>query len=257
MSAAAPTATTGTLSEIADELRWTFSERRGWLIGLGFNLAIAAAYVGYSHFQSHSHDVVRIAGIATGVALWVLADVINTNQLGADPDRVAARLESGHGVAHELALKNSALGVLLLPLTVLISVGVRLALDRWRAIPHAVVLDVAVVFFWLGIGNVLSVLLPYRPISLKERWRAKRSWSRWALCLAVPYVALLVVRWLAWPAEFVLDHRRFGRPDSHLMSYALVYLAWGVVLWALGLGFAGSYSRLARDRLDRDLHRLT
>ncbi len=68
------------------------------------------------------------------MALWVLADVINTNQLGADADRVADRLERGHGVTHELLLKNSALAVLLLPLTVLISVSVRVVLAPYLAL---------------------------------------------------------------------------------------------------------------------------
>lgn len=53
------------LSEIVDELRWTFSERRGWLIGIAFNLAVAAVYVGYTHYRPHAHDLVRVAGIAT------------------------------------------------------------------------------------------------------------------------------------------------------------------------------------------------
>ncbi|MGO8872343.1 MAG: hypothetical protein ACLQPH_13255 [Acidimicrobiales bacterium] len=223
----------GYLSEVADELRWTFSERRRWLIGIVFNLVIAGVYVGYAHDRPLSHDIVHIAGIATGGAVWVLADVINTNQLGADSDRVATQLEGGHGIVHELALKNSALAVLLLPLTVLISVSVRLVLDRWRAIPHAVVLDVGVVFLWLGIGNVVSVLLPYSPVSLRDRWRARRSLPRWDLCLAAPYLALLSVRWLAWPADRVLHHRLFGRPEAHLMSYALVYMSWGLALWGI------------------------
>ena len=53
--------------------------------------------------------------------------------------------------------------------------------------PHALLLDVGAVFLWLGVGNVVSVLLPYRPISLKARLRARPTWRRWLLCQAVPY----------------------------------------------------------------------
>ena len=210
------------ITEVADEVRRTFAERKGWLVGLGFNIAIAVAYVAYTHYQPNRPDSVRIAGIATGVVAWVLADTINTNQLGADADRASASLERGRGAMRELALKNGALAVMLLPLAIVLSVGVRLALDRWRAVPHAVMLDLFVVFMWLGLGNVLSVLLPYCPISLRERWRVPRSWPRWLLCVAAPYLALLIVNELRWPVDR-LAHYIFGRPDGHLLGYAFLY----------------------------------
>jgi hypothetical protein len=243
------------LGEVDDELRWTVHERKGWLIGIAVNLAVAGVWVGYTHYRPHSHDSFRIAGMATAVATWVLADVINTNQLGADADRVAGNLEDGHGVVHELALKNAALAVILLPLTVFVSVGTRVALDRWRAIPHAVILDIGVVFLWMGMGNVLSVLFPYRPIGLRERWRLRRSWPRWLLCLAVPYAAYFVHRWFVWPVDRIGHHRLLGDPDRNLMAYCLVAMGWSIAVWLISLTFVWWYSRAARDRLDRDLHR--
>ncbi len=251
-----PTREKHVLGEIAGELRWTFAERKGWLVGVGFNLVIAAIYVGYTHYQPRLRDSVRVTGIATGVAAWVLADVINTNQLGDDADRVAASLEDGHGVMRELALKNSALTLLLLPLTVLISVAVRLVLDRWRAIPHAVLLDLFVVFMWLGVGNLVSVLLPYRPIALKERCKARRSWLRWGVCLGAPYLMLFSINYLRWPVDRFCHHV-LGRPDKHLLAYAFSYFCWGVVVWAMGLALAGLYGKVAKRRLVADLRRTT
>jgi len=246
--------TDGIIADIADELRWTFAERKGWLLGFGFNLVVAAVYVGYQHYDPHVRDDVRVAGIATAVAVWVLADVINTNLLGSDADRVRHSIDRNDRVARILALKGLALGVLLLPLTVAISVGTRLAIDRWRSIPHAVMLDVWVVFAWLGVGALLSVVLPYNPISLKQRWKDRRTWPRWILCLLVPYAALGVVRYLAWPADRIARHL-LGRPDHHLLGYAFIYMCWGVAVWLLCLGLAEGYAAVGRSRFERDLQR--
>ncbi len=243
------------IGEVGDEIRFTFSERRGWLVGVAFNIVIAGVWIGYTHYQPHSHDRVRIAGLATGVALWVLADVINTNQLGADADRVARKLEKGRGVVHELILKNGALVFLLLPLTVCISVVARLLVDRWRDIPDAVLLDLFVVFIWLGIGDVLSVLLPYRPISLRDRWHARHTWPRWLVCLAAPYLALFAIRWLNWPLRELRIHRVFGSADRNFTPYVLTCLAYGLAVWVLALAVVSVYSRVKEERLDRDLHR--
>jgi hypothetical protein len=257
---APPTATAvtepraGILADVADELRWTFSGRKGWLIGIGFNLVIAGIYVGYTHYDPHVRDNVKVAGIATGVAVWVLADVVNTNQLGSDADRVRASLQRRDRVSRILALKSLALAVLLLPFTCAISIGVRLAIDRWRSVPHAVMLDIWVVFVWLGAGAIVSVVLPYDPIPLRDRWRQRRTWLRWAVCLAVPYAALGVIRWLAWPADRVARHL-LGDPHRHLLGYAFVYLCWGLVVWGICLGLAELYAGAAPGRLERDLER--
>jgi hypothetical protein len=73
------------LHEVAEELRWTFHERRGWLIGISFNLVVARIWVGYTHFQPHSRDSFRIAGTATAVAVWVLATSSTPTSWGPTP----------------------------------------------------------------------------------------------------------------------------------------------------------------------------
>jgi hypothetical protein len=250
-----PKALSPSLKAMAGELRWIFSERKSWLVGLGFNLAVAVVYVGYEHFHPHSHDEVRIAGIATETVAWVLADVINTNQLGADADYVSRSLDSGHSITREMALKNLALACLLFPAAFVLSVGVRLAIDHWRAIPHAVMFDLSVVFVWLGVGSLLSVLLPYRPIPLRERWRNRKSWFRWCCCLVAPYVVLFaIIRPLRWPADQIAS-LLYGSPELHELGYSFVYMVYGFVLWAVCLALVGLYGALAPHRLRADLRR--
>lgn len=246
----------GPVAAVADELEWTFRQRRGWLAGLAFNLAVAAAFVCYRHVDVHQHDRLRVAGIATGVAAWVLADPLNTDQLGSDARRTRDALGRGESIVRILALKNLMLAALLVPVAVVISIVTRLSIDHWRDIPHTVLLDVFVVFMWLGIGNIASVLVPYHPIRLAERWHLRRTWPRWAFCLALPYLIFYagVSGWLHWPA-WELCHRTFEPAHRHLMAWACTYAVWGVLVWGVGLAFASVYVRLTGDRLERTLAR--
>ena len=208
----------GLIGDVVDELRWTFSGRKGWLFGIGGNLVLALGYVGYNHYDPSHVDDIRIANIGVAVVVWVLSGVLSTNQLGSDGDRVRASLQRGDSVARILAIKNLALALMLGPFAIAISVIVRIPIERWRLLPHAMMMDVGAVFFWMGVGSVVSVLLPFRPISLRDRLKARHTWPRWAVCLAVPYaVFFLVVPVLHLP-YFALYHNRALGPTSRTSS---------------------------------------
>jgi hypothetical protein len=246
----------GLFRDVVDELRWTATSRKGWLIGLAGNIAAAAAYVGYTHFDPNRPGDLRIANIGTAVVVWVLSNTLNTNQLGADSDRVVASLDRGDSVPRILAIKNLALAVMLVPLAILISVGVRILVERWRLLPHALMMDVGAVFLWLGVGSVISVLIPYRPIALRARRRLRRTWPRWAFCLAVPDLTyFLVMPFLHLPYFTIYSGRAFGPYQPHFMIYSAVYLAIGLGYWALGLSLSAVYARYRSERLIANLNR--
>jgi hypothetical protein len=246
----------GLLGDLADELRWMLSARKGWLIGILGNLAIALIYVGFTHYDPHRAGDVRIANVGVIVVVWTLSDVVNTNQLGSDGDRVVASIEDGDSVARILAIKNLSLALLLVPLALLISVVLRLLVGRWHLFPHTALTDVGAVFLWLGVGSVISVLLPYRPISLRARLRARSSWRRWALCQAAPYVAVGIVVPLLHLPYFALYHfHPLGAYSHYFIYYSLIYLAIALGVWLVGLWLASRYARAARSRLISDLRR--
>ena len=165
-----------------DELLWTLRGRRGWLVGLGINLALGVAYALYTAFNANDHFFIRSAsGVAANVALFVLSDSITTNQLGADRDHVVAGLRNGENVARILFTKNVALVIILLPLTMAISTGLRLLLGEDRTILSAIVLDIWIVLGWLALGNLASVLAPYWPMPLKRRWQHRETWVWWEI----------------------------------------------------------------------------
>jgi hypothetical protein len=246
----------GLLGDLLDELRWTLSSRKGWLFGILGNLAIGLIYVGFTHYDPHRSGDIRIANVGVIVVVWTLSDVVNTNQLGSDGDRVVASLEDRDSVARILAIKNLSLALLLVPLALLISVVLRILVGRWHLFPHTALTDVGAVFLWLGVGSVISVLLPYRPISLRARFRARSTWRRWALCQAAPYAAVgIVVPLLHLPYLALYHFHLLGRYSEYFVYYSLVYLVIALGIWLLGLWLASRYADAARSRLIADLRR--
>jgi hypothetical protein len=246
----------GLWSDLVDELRWTFAGRKGWLIGLGVNVATAAAYVGYSAYDPNKPDDIRIANVGVLLAAWILTNVLSTNQLGSDKDRVGASLDDGDSVARILAIKNLALCVLLVPLAIAASFAARIMVDRWRLLPQAVIFDIGIVFLWMGVGSVASVLVPYDPIGLRDRFKARPTWLRWVACLALPYFCFyLVVPLLSLPYAIIYFERAFGSYQPRFLLYCSTFLVMALVYWCLGLWVASRYARRWGSRLRSDLRR--
>jgi hypothetical protein len=147
--------------------------------------------------------------------------------------------------------------VVLAPPVLLSSIVLRLTIPHPPdSIPVALVRDLAVVTVWLGFGSVLSVLLPFRPLGIRNRWALPGTWVRWTVCLAAPYVVYyLLARYWHVP-ELALADRLFHRETRReLWGYSSLLLVWGLLTWALGLGLAEAYHRLWPARLEGDLDR--
>ncbi len=245
----------GLIDDVTDELRWTFSGRKGWLFGMVFNLVVAMVVIGFQRYDPHVSGDIRIANIGIAVVVYVLAGTLATNQFGADADRVINSLERGDRVSRILALKNVSLAVLLIPVALLVSVIVRILVDRWRLLPNTALYDIAAVFVWLGLGNLVSVMLPYRPISLRARLKARSTWLRWVVRQAVPYALyyLGAPLLLTFPSVVIHLVAVFGRRDS--LWYPLVTLANALVGWLLGLWLATVWADRHRRRFEAELRR--
>jgi hypothetical protein len=223
---------------------------------MALNLVAALIYLWITRYHPGRPDVFRSVNVGVAVVVWVLADVANTNQLGRDADRVAARLDLGHRLVPELVRKNLALGAVLAPLAVGVSALARTFSLPDQAFGQAVLADLGAVLLWLGAGSVVSVLLPYRPLTLQERRARPSSWARWLCCQAAPYgVAVVVMPVLHLPYVFVA---RLTEPGGLLppgLSSPAGYLAAGFLFWATGLAAAARLARTRRFRLPHGLRR--
>lgn len=233
--AAAPRFALDVLAEVAA----TFGRRRTRLAGVILNLVLALAYVAWSHWHPNRPEMFAAAHLGVAVVVWIMADVVNTNQLGADGEEVADLLARGRGAARILATKNLALATVIVPIAVGVTLGAHLLARHAPDLERASLADLGAVFCWLGVGSVLSVLLPYRPLPWRTRLRARHTWLRWAVCLTTPWVVVLALE----PALGAADH-------TVGLTGAVGTLVLGLACWALGLTVAG---RLARRR-HRALH---
>jgi hypothetical protein len=246
----------GLVRDVADEIRWTFTKRLGWIGQILLNLAIGLPVVFALSWNSHRDDV-RVSGFATSIAGWVLASALNTNQLGFDADRAAASFRSGDTAWRVLTLKNLSVFVVLTPPILLLSTILRLAVAHPPdSIPIATVRDLADITIWLGFGSLLSVLLPFRPLSIRGRWEAPSSWIRFAVCVGAPYAIYYALLKTWHVPELAVADRLFHHARHHVWAYSLTLLVWGFVTWGLGLLLAELYYRLWPKKLEADLDRL-
>ncbi len=249
----------GLWGDILDELRWTWAGRKGWLLGMLGNLVFAIGYLLITDYDPHVSGDIKVANVGLAVVLWCLADPINTNQLGNDSERVVNSLKAGDSVGRILAIKNVALAVLLLPFALLISTIHWLIAGRFHLVLHTIVADFGAVFLWMGVGSVVSVLLPYPPIRIRSRLKAilaRKSVLRYAACLAAPYALWLgIVKVLHIPWNEIWDHQLLGSRVGDLPKYALVYFGLALAYWLVGLSIAQLYDRRFPGRLIRDLER--
>src|SRR5690242_3928670 len=243
--------------DFVDELRWTVRHRRGWLIGFAINIVAAAIFLGYQRYDP-DRQVLRVAGLAAELAAWVLASTLATNQLGEDADHVVASLRYDRNLTRVLVLKNLVLFILLVPITFSVSVAVQLHESSLHELLPSVtedLLDEFVLGLWLGVGSLTSVLLPYRPMSLRSRWQQRSSWPRWATCQALPYLIFLtIIPALVWLPYAVATHL-FGGRHTNLVQYASTFTVWGVLIWIAGLALSALYVRHSPDRVLAALER--
>jgi hypothetical protein len=256
----------GLFEHIGDELRRTFTGRKGWLVGLLFNLAVALAIVSYQDYDPHVRGDIKAVNIGLAVVVWVLAGTLATNQLGGDVERTVGWLKEGHSVRRILTVKHVALALLLVPIAFGISAVHRVMVGRWNLLLNTALYDTGAVITWLGVGSAFSVLLAYRPIPVHHRLahardarrspEARRHVLRYGLTQVAPYAAFYLVMPVVHAPWLVLyQTRAFGPHERNHLTYAFVYLGFALFWWVLGLTFAHHYHRRNHHRLVSSLHR--
>ncbi|MBW0016719.1 MAG: hypothetical protein JO236_04115 [Mycobacterium sp.] len=241
---------------LRDEIRWAFTPPRIWLSGVVVNLVLAVVWLVFQRMTAHpvQHPMAHryhhagfyhqrqidwVILISTYFASFVLADVTTTNVFGADHHRVAKGLSDGTPFWRVLLLKNLTLLAIVGVPTLLVA----MALTLWKQTPAQLgdtIPNVAVpIVSWLGVGNVISVLLPVGSEPLTQRWHDRRNWRRtgaWILALTLPYALYYVadpmggvehqVLWTKVPAAI---GPVFGRDTK-----SFVHLGIAIAVWAIG-----------------------
>lgn len=228
---------------IAAEMRHIVVDKpRSILMRLVITLGIALSLVAMYHFTGWSrYDAGRLTLYLFSA---VIGSVVCTNALCFEADRVRTRLADGDRLWRILVAKNLAMAALV-TVTALPIVGLLAVTDRASPV---LMIDqlVTMVFIWLGVGNVLSVVWPLRHEPVSARLH-DGTWKPYLLSFAVSYgVGLtvnLMIYWRLWSREKASDEL-FG---GDWAAFGLVLLS-ALTSWFLLTVFAVACSREPRIR---------
>jgi hypothetical protein len=229
----------GLLIATVAEVRWAFTAPRAWLSGVTVNLALSLAWLMLQPIQHEGQRDWALL-VAMYFSSFILADVTTTNMLGVDHVRVEKSLGDGIPLWRLIIVKNLALVVIVGLPTMLLAVALTLALETPDRLLTTVP-DVTVpLLCWLGVGNVVSVVLGVAYEPLIRRWRQRRDIRRtlrWCLHLALPYALYYladpvyglpqIIVWSVLPAAL-------GPTLGPGAGRSLVHIGFAGAVWLIG-----------------------
>jgi hypothetical protein len=229
---------------IVDEVRHVFADKpRAILLRLAITLAISLSMVtAYQFIGLASYD--DVSQLALYLFSAVVGSVVCTNALCFEAKRVREGLASGERMWRILVAKNLAMAALI----VIAALPVIVFLAATTHGNAAAMVDqlVTMVFIWLGLGNVLSVLYPLRHEPVSARLR-DGTWKPFLVLFAVSYgvglTANLMIYWRLWAKYTAAD-----RLDAGDWGAFVLVLASAVTSWILLTVFALAASREPRIR---------
>jgi hypothetical protein len=231
-TATTPSAQPGLVRLVRQDLRWAFRRPYGWLLGIAVNLLLSLAYLVVVPLRGGTHRDWAIL-VGTYFATFVLADVTTTNVLGVDVERTRLRLLRGMSLARILLVKNLTLLVIVGLPTLVATAAITLHDESNYRLELTLPGVLYPVLTWLGVGNLVSVLLPYWPVPLITRWHERHVWrrtARWLVCLGLPYLLCVAVEPMSKLPRLVTQ--TFRLPPGHAL-HGLELVVLGLGIWAL------------------------
>jgi len=212
---------------------------------LAVSVALGLLYLGFIRVFEWDKNQKWLPYLGLWVISVVLGGAVCLNAMSFDAMRVRAALDGGARLWHLLVIKNLALVCLVAPLGFLLS-----GLLAWRsgdvgAFFNACALTVCFIVLWLGVGNVLSVLLPIRDEPIRSR-RRSGTLKQFVIAFTVSYlIGYLVNFMLVW--RVFAARELASRLDEVVMPAILVVLS-SVAMWLLLTIFAVALSQQPKIR---------
>lgn len=184
---------------------------------------------------------VKVPYLYTGFFLvaWMLADLTVTNQLGSDYKRVLELLEKGYDLRSILFMRNR---MILILSTIVAFSGTFYGVEHTHLTHHYAflfLLSMAPTGIWLATGNIFSVLIVCKQLSLKVRLRNKAHLLRWLAASAIPYIMGFVIFPIG-ALPIVIANTINHLPLHRITLIGIIFLVfWSSWLWWLGYEIAG------------------
>ena len=236
---------------VATEIRHLLADKpRSIMARIVITLAIALSLVSFYHFTGLTRydDAGRLTLYLFSA---VVGSVICTNALCFEADRVRAMLHGGVRLWQILLSKNLAIAALVtlagLPVIGLLSIT--------GDVSAVAMVDqlVTMVFIWLGVGNVLSVVAPLRHEPVSARLK-DGTWKRYLLSFGISYgVGLtvnLMIYWRLWAKQKASAELTGGTWAAFTMVLASAMLSW-LLLTVFAVACSREIS--LRRRLSREM----
>lgn len=233
----------GLRRDVSAEVRHIVLDRpRAILLRIAITLGIALGLVAFYHLTGWTHyDAGRLTLYLFSA---IVGSVVCTNALCFEAERVRRALFDGAGIWRILVAKNLAIAALVLGAGLPV-IAVLTATGEGNPISMIDQL-LTMVFIWLGVGNVLSVVFPLRHEPVSARL-SDGTWAPYLFSFALSYgVGLtvnLMIYWRLWSRQTAADELVGG----DWAAFALVLLS-ALSSWALLTVFAAACSREPRLR---------
>jgi hypothetical protein len=212
---------------VVEEVRHVVADRpRAILVRLVITLAVSLALVTFYHFSGWS-EYDDVGQLTLYLFSAVVGSVVCTNALCFEAQRVRDAMSRGERLWRILVAKNLAMAVLVTVAALPVIAFLTVTND---GNPIAMIDQlVTMVFIWLGVGNVLSVLYPIRhePVSARVR---DGTWKPYLFSFALSYgVGLtvnLMIFWRLWSRQAASAELVGGQWAAFVLVLASALASW-------------------------------
>ena len=211
---------------IVEEVRHITADRpRSILLRVVITVAVGLALVGAYHLTGMKRY--DLSGLTLYLFSVVVGSVVCINSLCFEAERVRAALAGGQRVWRILVVQNLAMAILI----TVAGLPVVAALTWTREANPVALVDqlVTMIFIWLGVGNVLSVVYPLRHEPMAARLK-DGTWKPFLFSFVLSYgVGLtvnLMIYWRLWARQTANAQITGGAWVAFLLVLASAILSW-------------------------------
>ena len=184
---------------LSGEIKYVLTRKpRSTVKSLAITLALGILYLGYIRVFNWDEDQKWLPYLGLLVIGVVMGGGVCINAMSFDAMRVRAALDNGARLWHLLVIKNLALLCIVAPIGFVLC-----GLLSWRAgdfyaFWKSCALMICLILLWLGVGNIVSIVLPSRDEPLRQR-KESGSLKQFIIAFIVSYlIGYLVNGMLFW-----------------------------------------------------------
>lgn len=232
------------------ELHWFFLPPRQFLQTLVINGSISLLFFLFSYYLgSYNSNLLPVA--AATILLWTLADASITNQLVFDRKKAAKELKNVGTIKRLLLIKNLAIVILSIPLTLIFGLILVAIVGKWSEMLYGAVIAFTLIWGWLGISNALSAMLPFELHDLKEFLGNRHIWLRYSFLYGLPWVLLPIYAVVMSLPFILLGWTGVKASHNHRFLAVVLLFAASLLIWQIGLALAERYTLHPESRIKK------